>query len=70
MKGINLVSVARSQRTDLPFPLEGVNVTTLFLTEPRTELLEVEVLYLALRVSLCIFARVKRSRFWRGPGQS
>jgi hypothetical protein len=48
MKGINLVSVARSQRTDLPFPLEGVNVTTLFLTEPRTELLEVEVLYLAL----------------------
>jgi hypothetical protein len=48
MKGTNLVSVANSQRTDLPFPLEGVNVTTLFLTEPRTELLEVEVLYLAL----------------------
>jgi hypothetical protein len=48
MKGINLVSVARSQRTDLPFPLEGVNVSTLFLTESRTELLEVEVLYLAL----------------------
>jgi hypothetical protein len=48
MKGINLVSVARSQRTDLPFPLEGVKVTTLFLLEPRTELLEVEVLFLAL----------------------
>jgi hypothetical protein len=48
MKGTNLVSVARSQRTDLPFPLEGVNVTTLFLTEPRTESLAVEVFYLAL----------------------
>jgi hypothetical protein len=48
MKGINLVSVAHSQRTDLPFPLEGVNVTTLFLTEPRTEMLEVEVFYMAL----------------------
>jgi hypothetical protein len=48
MKGINLVSVAHSQRTDLPFPLEGVNVTTLFLTAPRTETLEVEVFYLAL----------------------
>jgi hypothetical protein len=48
MKGTNLVSVANSQRTDLPFPLEGVKVTTLFLLEPRTESLEVEVLYLAL----------------------
>ena len=48
MKGTNLVSVANSQRTDLPFPLEGVQVTTLFLLEPRTELLEVEVFFLAL----------------------
>ena len=48
MKGTNLVSVVRSQRTDLPFPLEGVRVTTLFLTEPRTELLAVEVFFLAL----------------------
>jgi hypothetical protein len=48
MKGINLVSVVNSQRTDLPFPLEGVSVTTMFLTEPRSELLEVEVFYLAL----------------------
>jgi hypothetical protein len=48
MKGTNLVSVALSQRTDLPFPLEGVNLTTLFLTEPRSESLEVDVLYLTL----------------------
>ena len=48
MKGINLVSVARSQRTDLSFPLEGVNVMTWYLFEPRTESLAVEVFYLAL----------------------
>jgi hypothetical protein len=64
MKGTNLVSVARSQRTDLPFPLEGVSVTTLFLTEPRSQTLEVEVLYLALEGQVVLDLPSKA-----GPGE-
>jgi hypothetical protein len=48
VKGTNLVSVVTAQREDLPVPLEGADVRTLFLTEPRSETLALAALYLTL----------------------
>jgi mannose-6-phosphate isomerase-like protein (cupin superfamily) len=54
MKGTHLARVTKAQEKGFAVPLEKTRVETWFLTEPLEQILEVEVMYLALEGQVVI----------------
>jgi mannose-6-phosphate isomerase-like protein (cupin superfamily) len=54
MKGTHLARVTKAQQTGFAVPLENTRVETWFLTVPLEQIIDVEVMYLALEGQVVI----------------